>query len=100
MDSTRIGYAASVTPYAPQARDTREAIDRAVFEGFRAMTPLRRLEIAANASRALHRLSVAGLRLRYPDASEEELFRRAGAIRLGRKLTLMAFGPEAESWLE
>ncbi len=89
-----------VTLYAPQSRDTSEAVDRAVFEGIRAMTPLRRLEIAANATRALHRLSVAGLRLRYPDASEQELFRRAGALRLGRELTLMAFGPEAESWLE
>lgn len=89
-----------VTPYTPQARDTTEAIDRAVFDGFRAMTPLRRLEIAANASRALRRLSIAGLRLRYPDASEQELFRRAGAQRLGRRLTLMAYGPEAESWFE
>ncbi|MHC5063135.1 MAG: hypothetical protein ACYTG5_04070 [Planctomycetota bacterium] len=86
--------------YKPQARDTREAIDRQVFEGFRAMTPLQKLELASQASKALHRLSVAGLRMRYPEASEEELFRRAGALRLGRELTLLAFGPEAESWLE
>jgi len=64
------------------------------------MTPLRRLEIAARTSRALHRLSVAGLRLRHPNASEAELARRAGALRLGPELTRKAFGDEAEAWLE
>ena len=75
------------------------AVDRAVFEGFRAMTPRQRLRIAANASRALHRLSVAGLRLRFPDASDEELSRRAGALRPGPELTRLAFGAAAEAWL-
>lgn len=87
-------------PYTPQSPDIPESVDRAMFDGFRAMTPLERLRIATNASRALHRLSVAGLRLRYPAASDEELARRAGALRLGRELTRMAFGPEAEAWLE
>ena len=89
-----------VAAYVAQSRDTSEEVDRAVFDGIRAMTPLQRLEIATRASRALHRLSVAGLRLRYPDASEEELARRAGALRLGREPTLRAFGPAAEAWLE
>lgn len=91
---------ARVPPYTPQSSDTSEAVDRAVFDGLRALTPLQRLQIAVRASRALHRLSVAGLRLRYPDASEEELGRRAGALRLGRELTTLAFGAEAEAWLE
>ena len=101
-DPTRIaGYAGShVSSYVPQSSDTSEAVDRAVFDGIRGMTPLRRLQIAARASRALHRLSVAGLRQRYPDATEGELSRRAGALRLGRELTLKAFGPMAEAWLE
>ena len=90
----------NVSSYVPQSSDTSEAVDRAVFAGIRAMTPLQRLQIATRASRALHRLSVAGLRLRYPDATEEELSRRAGALRLGAELTRKAFGPEAESWLE
>jgi hypothetical protein len=88
-----------VSSYVPQAQDVSEQVDRAVFEGLRRMTPLQRLQVAANASRALHRLSVAGLRLRYPDASEEELFRRAGAVRLGPELTRWAFGATAEAWL-
>lgn len=68
-----------VTSYVPQARDTSEAVDRAVFDGLRKMTPLQRLQIAARASRALHRLSIAGLRQRHPEADEQELHRRAGA---------------------
>lgn len=87
-----------MTGYRPQASDTTEAIDRLVFEGFRRMTPVERLVLAARASRALMELSVAGLRVRYPDASAEELHRRAGALRLGRELTLRAFGPDAEAW--
>ena len=86
--------------YVPQANDVAEATDRALFDGIRQLTPLQRLQIAARASRALHRLSVAGLRLRFPDASEEELARRAGAMRLGPELTRWAFGPAAEAWLE
>jgi hypothetical protein len=88
-----------VPAYEPQALDTTEAIDRQVFDGLRAMTPAQRLTLAARASVALARLSIAGLRLRYPDAGEEELHRRAGALRLGRELTLRAFGPDAEAWL-
>lgn len=89
-----------MSSYVPQSSDTPEAVDRAVFDGIREMTPLQRLQLASRASRALHRLSVAGLRMRYPDASEEELSRRAGALRLGPELTRFAFGPAAEAWLE
>jgi|KBSSwiStaDraftv2_1062776.scaffolds.fasta_scaffold1064664_2 hypothetical protein len=88
-----------VPRYQSQSADVPEAVDRAVFDGIRAMTPLQRLRIAVRASQALHRLSVAGLRLRYPEASDEELFRRAGALRLGPELTRLAFGAEAEAWL-
>jgi hypothetical protein len=74
--------------YVPQASDVSEAVDRAVFDGLRQLTPLQRLQIAVAASRALHRISVAGLS------------RRAGALRLGAEPTRMAFGPAAEAWLE
>lgn len=85
--------------YVPQASDTSIGVDRAVFEGLRRMTPEQRLAIAVEASRALHLLSVAGLRLRFPDADEAELHHRAGALRLGPELTRMAFGARAEAWL-
>lgn len=88
------------TGYRAQASDTSEAIDRLVFEGLRRMSAAERLRLVTEASLALERLSIAGLRLRFPDASDEELRRRAGAKRLGRDLTLRAFGPEAERWIE
>ncbi|HMQ22614.1 MAG TPA: hypothetical protein PKE00_09010 [Planctomycetota bacterium] len=86
--------------YEPQASDTTEAIDRLVFEGFRAMSPRERLELARKACHAVERMSIAGLRLRYPNASDDELRKRAGAKRLGPELTRLAFGVEAEAWLE
>jgi len=86
-------------PYTPQSDDVPEAVDRAVFDGLRRMTEIERLELAARASRSLHRLSVAGLRLRFPDASEEELARRAGALPLGPESTRRAIGVDAEAWL-
>ena len=89
-----------VGTYVSQARDVAERVDRAMFDGIRAMSPVERLRSASRASRALHRTSVAGLRLRFPEADEEELFRRAGALRLGRELAVLAFGPGAEAWFE
>ena len=93
-------YAARVAHYVPQADDVSESMDRFMFDGIRQLTPLQRLQIASRASRALHRLSVAGLRLRFPAADADELFRRAGALRLGPELTRMAFGSAGEAWLE
>ena len=86
--------------YVPQASDTSEAIDRLVFDGLRAMSPAERLRLAAKASLAVERLSIAGLRTRFPDADEEELRRRAGVLRLGPALTRQAFGPAADAWIE
>ena len=45
-------------PYSPQASDTNENVDRAVFDGLRRMTPLRRLEIAARAGNAFSRRGI------------------------------------------
>ena len=63
------------------------------------MTPAERLRTAMRARAAMLRMNLAGLRIRYPGASEDELRRRAGALRLGRELTIWAFGPEAANWL-
>lgn len=86
--------------YRPQASDTTVAVDRFVFEGLRRMSPAERLELAAAASRSLEQLAVAGLRSRFPAAAEEELRRRAGALRLGPELTWRAFGAAAAAWAD
>lgn len=93
------GIVAGVSGYVPQADDVTEAVDRAVFDGLRALTPLQRLQLGVRASQAVHRLSVAGLRLRFPEAGDEELERRAGALRVGPALLRRLLGREAERWL-
>lgn len=86
--------------YRPQSEDTSEAVDRMVMEGFAEMSPAERIQLAIDAWNAMVQLSIAGLRMQYPTASEEELQRRAGARRLGRELTLRVYGKEAEAWLD
>jgi hypothetical protein len=88
-----------MSDYRPQASDVGEAIDRALFDRLRELTPLQRLQIAVRATQALHRLSVAGLRLRHPTATDDELHLRAGAQRVGPELLRRLFGAEAEAWL-
>jgi hypothetical protein len=84
----------------PPACASPDAIDRLVFAGLRKLSPGERLALAGRASAALERLCIAGLRLRHPHAGEEELRRRAGALRLGRELTVRVFGPQAEDWFQ
>lgn len=89
----------TVSDYVPQSDDVAEAVDRALFDRLRLLTPVERLQMAVRATQAMHRLSVAGLRLRFPDAGEAELHRRAGALRVGPELMRRVFGEAAEAWL-
>lgn len=84
--------------YRSQAEDTPPDIDRMVFARLREMTPAQRLQIAADATRAVHELSLAGLRLRHPHADDEELHMRAAALRNGRDCMLRFFGESALAW--
>ncbi len=89
-----------MTGYRSQSDDVSEAVDRQWFELLRDVSPVERLRMAVRACQALEKVQIAGIRLRHPEASEEELRRRAGALRLGRELTLWAYGPEAEAWFD
>ena len=40
----------------------------------------------------VEQLSMAGVRLRHPNAGERELFLRTAALRLGRDLTIDVYG--------
>jgi len=81
-----------VTGYRPQSDDTDPKVDRMIFEHLRTLTPLQRAERITEACRAAEQCTIAGLRLRYPDADEAELRFRAGALRLGEELVLRAYG--------
>ena len=85
--------------YRPQSEDTHPAIDRMLFDRLREMTPQQRMQATADMTRAMCQLSFAGLRLRYPNADDEELRMRAAALRLGRETMLRFFGERALAWL-
>jgi hypothetical protein len=58
------------------------------------MTPDQKAALAAQASRDLHELCVAGLRHRIPEASERELEIRAMALKYGKELVQRVLGIE------
>ena len=74
--------------------DTTPEIERRQVELWRRLSPAERLRLAADASIAVMNLSLAGVRRRYPHASERECFLRAAAIRLGAE-TVRRIYPDA-----
>ena len=71
--------------YRPQSRDTTRSADERMFAHWRSLDGVQRLRVLSEQCQALHRLSLAGLAARYPDASAEELEIRAAALRVGRE---------------
>ncbi len=63
--------------------DTSPAADRMQFERLRAMSPEERGAILTALTRAVQELALAGLRQRYPAATEDELWLRLAVRRLG-----------------
>jgi hypothetical protein len=65
------------------AADTSADIEQRQVDAWRRLSPLERLRLVSDTTRAVMNLSLAGIRLRHPQASERECFLRAAAIRLG-----------------
>ena len=86
--------------YRPQSADTDEATERYLFDRVRELPLWRKAEMLSAATRAAYGLAMAGLRQRYPAASELELRKRYAAIVLGRDASIALFGwdPEREGW--
>jgi hypothetical protein len=78
--------------YVPQSSDTHADADRIQFEIYRSWSTAQKLEAMTNLWRSARELSLAGLRLRYPRASEEEIELREGALRLGDELARKVYG--------
>jgi hypothetical protein len=76
--------------------DTTAEIEQRQIEAWRSMSPLERLRLVTDATRAVTNLSLAGIQRRYPDASERECFLRLAAIRLGVETTLRIYPEAAE----
>ncbi len=56
------------------------------------LSPTGRLERARDLARAANELALAGLRRRFPTASEPELLLRLAALRLGPEVVQRAYG--------
>ncbi len=63
--------------------DTTAGIEQRQIEAWRRMSAAERLQLVSDSSRAVIDLTLAGIRRRYPQASEREHFLRLAAILLG-----------------
>lgn len=84
--------------YEPQSSDTAETADRVQFEILRQMSPHARLALMTELTLSAQRLAFAGVRLRYPNASDDEIWLRLAARRLGDEMVRKIYGwhPGAE----
>jgi hypothetical protein len=78
--------------------DTSADMERRQVAGWRRMTPLDKMRAVSALSRDAQELTLAGIRLRHPDASERECLLRLAEIKLGRELTERVY-PDAHALL-
>jgi hypothetical protein len=72
--------------------DTAPEVERLQIELLRAMPPGRKLVLAADLSAAVKVLALAGVRARYPGATEGEVRRRLATLLLGEELARRVYG--------
>jgi hypothetical protein len=85
-------YNGVVSEPAPPAKailaaDTTAEIEQRQVEAWRRLSPMERLRLVSDTTRAATELALAGIRRRHPQASERECFLRLAAIRLGVEVT-------------
>jgi len=76
------------------AADTSAGIEQGQIGAWRRLSPLERLQLVSDTTRAVTNLSLAGIRRRHPQASERECFLRLAAILLGADTTRRVY-PDA-----
>lgn len=84
----------AATERRPLADDTPFEIEDIQIGIWRRMSPERKADIIVGICAAVHEAAREGLRRRYPDAGERELFLRMALLRLGDELAVEAF-PDA-----
>ena len=84
----------------PLSLDTPPEIQRIQFELLRRLPPSRRLCLALELTELARNMMLAGLRTRFPAASEEEIRRRFIARILSREDVTRVYGfdPQAEGY--
>jgi hypothetical protein len=87
-------------PGRTQSPDTTTDAERHQIEAWRAMDGARKLAIVSQLTLAAEELARAGVRERYPAATEREIELRLGALRLGRDVMVRVFGwdPDERGW--
>ena len=78
-------------PTVPLTLDTSAEVERVQIERWRQMSPAEKLAIVSGLTQAAYQLALAGVRLRYPDASPREQFLRLALITLGPALARRAY---------
>jgi hypothetical protein len=80
--------------------DTDEATERKLIELTRALSDEKRLNLLFSMIETGRQLSLAGLKSRYPQASEEEVKKRYAALVLDRETVMKIYGwdPEKEGY--
>jgi hypothetical protein len=76
-----------------QSPDTSPEAEQVLIGLLRQAPAWRRLQLADRMSATVRELCLAGLRTRYPKASEAEIRRRFADIHLGSELAAKVFGP-------
>jgi len=85
---------ATMRTKAVLSSDTSLAAECAQVELWRKMPPQEKLRAVTEISRAVEELSLAGIKLRHPAASDRECMLRLAIIKLGRQLACEVY-PEA-----
>jgi hypothetical protein len=80
--------------------DTSPEAERVLIELARATPVWRKFEQIAEMTETCRNFAIAGLRKRYPEASEEELQRRLPALLLDRETVIRVYGwdPKIEGY--
>jgi len=73
------------------ASDTSIVAERAQVELWRRMSPIEKLRAVSEISRAVQQLSLSGIRLRHPGASDQECMMRLAILKLGRPLAAQVY---------
>ena len=82
------------------ALDTSAEVSALLAQRWRSMSPTEKFEAVHAANRDCAALAEAGVRRRYPDASDHEVRLRVAALHLGRELSVAVYGwdPHVEGW--
>ncbi len=80
----------------PLSSDTSQEMEEAYFSILRKASPGERMLMAARTTARVNLFAAAGLRERYPEAGERELFLRLAALRLDRQTMIDVYGWDPE----